>query len=103
MVEGTFTSIPDVISTFKWGWLPVSMLVTQRFESIRKVAEIGSPLLVVHGSEDSLILPSLGRKLYEAAQEPKQFLLVEGGSHHNTNSVGQSLYREAMASLFKMK
>ena len=103
MVEGTFTSIPDVISTFKWGWLPVSMLVTQRFESIRKVPEIGSPLLVVHGSEDSLILPSLGRKLYEAAQEPKQFLLVEGGSHHNTNSVGQSLYREAMASLFKMK
>jgi uncharacterized protein len=103
MVEGTFTSVPDVISTFKWGWLPVSMLVTQRFESIRKVPEIGSPLLVVHGSEDSLILPSLGRKLYEAAQEPKQFLLVEGGSHHTTNSVGQSLYREALASLFKLK
>jgi alpha-beta hydrolase superfamily lysophospholipase len=103
MVEGTFTSVPDVIITFKWGWLPVSMLVTQRFESIRKVPEIGSPLLVVHGSEDSLILPSLGRKLYEAAQEPKQFLLVEGGSHHTTNSVGQSLYREALASLFKLK
>ncbi|MCO5354463.1 alpha/beta hydrolase [Acidovorax kalamii] len=103
IVEGTFTSIPEVVSTFKWGWLPVSGLITQRFESVRKVAEIGSPLLVVHGSEDSLIRPSLGRKLYEAAAEPKRFVLVEGGSHHNTNAVGQSLYREAMVALFKLK
>jgi len=103
IVEGTFTSIPDVVSTFKWGWLPVSALITQRFESIRKVAEIGSPLLVVHGSDDSLIRPTLGRQLYEAAREPKQFVLVEGGSHHNTNSVGQRQYREAVASLFHLK
>ena len=103
IVEGTFTSIRDVVSTFKWGWLPVSPLITQRFESIRKVADIGSPLLVVHGSDDSLIRPALGRQLYEAAREPKQFVLVEGGSHHNTNSVGQRQYREAVASLFRLK
>ncbi len=103
IVEGTFTSIADVVSTFKWGWLPVSGLITQRFESVRKVSEIGSPLLVVHGSEDSLIRPTLGRQLYEAAQEPKQFVLVEGGSHHNTNSVGQPAYRQAMVSLFKLR
>lgn len=102
MVEGTFTSIPDVVSTFRWGWLPVSPLITQRFESVRKVGEIGSPLLVVHGSEDRLIQPALGRKLYEAAQEPKQFVLVEGGSHHNTNAIGQGQYRQAMASLFRL-
>ena len=103
IVEGTFTSIADVVSTFKWGWLPVSGLITQRFESVRKVSEIGSPLLVVHGSEDSLIRPTLGRQLYEAAQEPKQFVLVEGGSHHNTNSVGQPAYRQALASLFRLQ
>ena len=103
MVEGTFTSVPEVVSTFKWGWLPVSALITQRFESVRKVAQIGSPLLVVHGSEDSLILPSLGRKLYEAAQEPKQFVLVDGGSHHTTLTVGQAQYRQALASLFRLQ
>lgn len=103
IVEGTFTSIPEVVSTFKWGWLPVSALITQRFESVRKVSEIGSPLLVVHGSDDSLILPSLGRKLYEAAQEPKQFVLVEGGSHFTTNTVGHEQYRQALVSLFKMR
>lgn len=103
IVEGTFTSVPEVVSTFKWGWLPVSALITQRFDSVRKVARIGSPLLVVHGSEDSLILPSLGRKLYEAAQEPKQFVLVDGGSHHTTNTVGQAQYRQTLASLFRLQ
>ena len=67
------------------------------------MADIGSPLLVVHGSDDSLIRPALGRQLYEAAREPKQCVLVEGGSHHNTNSVGRRQYREAVASLFHLK
>jgi alpha-beta hydrolase superfamily lysophospholipase len=102
IVDGTFTSILDVVSSFKWGWLPVSSLITQRFESVRKVASIGSPLLVVHGSEDHLIPPSLGRKLFDAAQEPKRFVLVKGGSHHNTNALGYAQYGQAVADLFHL-
>jgi alpha-beta hydrolase superfamily lysophospholipase len=100
IVEGTFTSIPDVASSMRWGWLPFTALITQRFDSIKKVASIGSPLLVVHGSNDQLIKPALGRKLFDAAAEPKRFVLVEGGSHHNTNSVGQPAYKAALAELF---
>lgn len=103
IVEGTFTSIADVVSTSKWGWMPVSLLITQRFEAARKVGRIGSPLLVVHGGEDRLIAPDLGRKLFDAAAQPKLFMLVEGGSHHNTNSVGQAQYRQALAQLFRLK
>jgi uncharacterized protein len=100
LVEGTFTSIADVVSHFRWGWLPVRPLITQRFEAIERVSRIGSPLLVVHGSEDRLIPPVLGQRLYDAAAEPKAFVLVEGGSHHSTNAVGQGQYREALARLF---
>jgi alpha-beta hydrolase superfamily lysophospholipase len=100
IVEGGFTSIPDVVSTFRWGWLPVGPLITQRFDAGSRVADIGSPLLVVHGSDDTLIQPALGRALFERAREPKRFLLVEGGSHHNTNDLGQPQYREAVAELF---
>lgn len=100
LVEGTFTSIPDVVRTMAWGWLPVGPLITQRFESVKRVADIGSPLLVVHGSEDRLIKPDLGRALFEAAREPKRFVLVEGGSHHNTNSVGLDQYRLALSEMF---
>ena len=102
IVEGTFTSIPDVFETMAWGWLPVTGLITQRFESVKKVAGIGSPLLVVHGENDRLIKPELGRRLFEAATGSKAFVLVPGGSHHNTNAVGQSLYREALAQLFEL-
>jgi hypothetical protein len=103
IVESTFTSIADVVSSSQWGWMPVSLLITQRFEAVNKVDKIGSPLLVVHGGEDRLILPDLGRKLYEAAAQPKLFMLVEGGSHHDTNMVGQPQYRQALAQLFDMK
>lgn len=105
LVEGTFTSIPDVVGSYKWGWLPLRPLrplITQRFEAVERVRHIGSPLLVVHGSEDRTIKPELGRQLFEAAAEPKRFELVEGGSHHNTNAVGQPQYRLALAELFGM-
>ena len=103
IVEGTFTSIADVVSTSEWGWMPVSLLITQRFEAVRKVGQIGSPLLVVHGEDDRLIQPDLGRKLFEAAVEPKLFVLVPGGSHHNTNQVGQPQYRQALAQLMNLR
>ena len=100
MVEGSFTSIPDVVETFKWGWLPVGPLITQRFDSARRIERVRAPVLVVHGANDSLIKPELGQRLFERAPHPKRFVLVEGGSHHSTNSVGQPLYREAIAELF---
>lgn len=103
IVEGTFTSIPDVASSMKWGWLPVGPLITQRFESVKKVAKIGAPLLVVHGDSDDMINSELGRKLYDAAQGRKRFLLVEGGSHFSTMNVGMAKYREALAQLFSLR
>jgi uncharacterized protein len=103
IVEGTFTSIADVVGTFKWGWLPVRPFITQRFDAAARIAQVGAPVLVVHGSEDTLIRPELGRALYDKASQPKRFVLVEGGSHHNTNALGQSQYRQALGDLFGLR
>ncbi|MEP6720099.1 MAG: alpha/beta fold hydrolase [Variovorax sp.] len=103
IVEGTFTSISDVVSSFKWGWLPFGPFITQRFESLNKVKDIGAPLLVVHGALDNLIRPELGRKLYDAATVPKLFVLVKGGSHHSTNTVGEVQYKAALKQFFLLK
>lgn len=100
IVEGSFTSIPDVFRSLKWGWLPLEPLITQRFEAGRRIERVRAPVLVVHGSEDRLIPHELGRALYERAPGPKRFVLVEGGTHHNTNAVGQNHYRRALADLF---
>lgn len=100
IVENTFTSIPDVVSTFKWGWLPVGPLITQKLDAGARIGTVGSPVLVVHGDSDSLIRPELGQRLYDRAAAPKRFVLVAGGSHHSTNAIGQPLYRQALAELF---
>jgi uncharacterized protein len=103
IVEGSFTSIPDVVSSYRWGWLPVRPLITQTFAAADRIGQVRSPVLVVHGSEDRTIAPTLGRALYDKAPEPKRWILVDGGSHHNTNSVGQPLYREALQQLFGLR
>lgn len=100
IVEGSFPSIPAVFESMRWGWLPVTPLISQRFDAASRIAQVGAPVLVVHGSQDSLIRPELGRALYERAREPKRFVLVEGGSHHNTNALGASQYQQALQDLF---
>jgi len=100
IVEASFTSIPDVFRTLKWGWLPITPLITQRFDAAERIAQVRAPVLVVHGSEDRLIKPELGRALFERAPHPKRFVLVEGGTHHNTNALAMVHYREALSELF---
>ena len=100
IVEGTFTSIPAVVGTMKWGWLPLAPLITQRFDAADRIAKVKVPVLVVHGDADSLIRPELGRALYERAISPKRFVLVPGGTHYSTNGLGQAKYREAVRELF---
>jgi fermentation-respiration switch protein FrsA (DUF1100 family) len=103
IVEGSFTSIGDVFASMRWGWLPVQWLITQRFDAAQKIERIRVPLLVVHGSADRLIPPTLGRALYERAPGPKRFVLVDGGSHHNTNALAMNEYRSALHELFGLQ
>jgi uncharacterized protein len=103
IVEGGFTSIPAVYSSMRFGWLPLQWLITQRFDAAQKIERIRMPLLVVHGSEDRLIAPALGRALYERAPSPKRFVLVDGGSHHNTNGLAMNEYRSALHELFGLQ
>jgi alpha-beta hydrolase superfamily lysophospholipase len=100
IVEGSFPSIAAVFETMSWGWLPVGPLISQRFDAGSRIAKVKVPVLVVHGSEDSLIRPELGRALYDNARAPKRFVLVEGGSHHNTNALAAAQYAQALQELF---
>jgi hypothetical protein len=100
IVEGAFTSIPDVYSTLRFGWLPLRPLITQRFDAAERIARIGSPVLVVHGGRDQMIQPALGRALFERAREPKRFILAETGTHHNAQAMVRDEVREALGSLF---
>jgi alpha-beta hydrolase superfamily lysophospholipase len=100
IVEATFTSIPDVYRSLRWGWLPLTPLITQRFDAGARIAEVPSPVLVVHGRDDRTIAPELGEKLYALARTPKRLVLVPGGTHHNAQRIGRGEVQAALADLF---
>jgi alpha-beta hydrolase superfamily lysophospholipase len=100
IVEGAFTSSAEHFRSLRWGWLPITGLITQHFDAGSRIARVGSPVLVVHGSDDSMISPLMGRELYERALAPKRFVLVEGGVHEDTDQVGHEQYRQVLWELF---
>ncbi len=100
IVEGSFTSTIDVLRSTRWGWLPIGGLITQRFDAGERIAAVGAPVLVVHGADDTMIAPQLGRALYDRARPPKRFVLVPGAVHENTDVLGQALYQQALQDLF---
>lgn len=100
IVEGTFTSVPEVIASFNGAWRPLAGLITQRFDSAQCMHRVRVPTLVVHGSADPFIRPELGMALFERINAPKRFVLVKGGGHHDTHAVGRVQVREALQELF---
>ena len=100
ILEGAFTSIPDMISETKWGFLPFGFLVTQRFDTIGRIDGVKIPILFVHGSADNIVPFNMGEKLYAAAKAPKRLLRVEGGSHHNLASAYFDDYQRAVSAHF---
>ncbi|MBS1791229.1 MAG: alpha/beta hydrolase [Acidobacteria bacterium] len=68
------------------------MLAKNRFESAHKIASVHCPVLVAHGTDDQTIPVAQGRKLFASANEPKQQIIIEGGSH-NLAGPGGDAYR----------
>ncbi|MDB5309202.1 MAG: alpha/beta hydrolase [Gemmataceae bacterium] len=80
VLEGTFTNLPDVAASHV-PLLPVRAVMQARLDSLSKIRAYRGPLLQVHGDADRIVPYALGRKLFEAANEPKQFVTVPGGGH----------------------
>lgn len=99
VIESTFTSLADVAAAVTNTSLPVRWLLSQKFDSIDKIADIHMPLLVVHGLDDRYVPPRFSQQLFDAAQEPKHLLLVPGASHNNSLSLGGRSYRQALQGL----
>lgn len=103
IVEGGFTSALDVVNTTWWRWLPLQQLITQRLDAGSRIGQLNAPLLVVHGGADTMVHPDLGRALYERAQPPKRFVLLDGARHHEIVAADHAPYRQAVADLFGVK
>ena len=86
IVESSFTSISAMLATLKWGRVPgASLLVTQPFDSVDKLAAMHTPMLFMHGTADRVVPHTMSDQLYEAAHNVtpglKRLVKIEGASH----------------------
>lgn len=108
VIESSFTTLGDAVaqvaeSKLPVKWLPVRWLLSQKFDSIDKIVDIDMPLLVVHGLADQFMPSRFSQQLFNAANEPKRLLLVPGGTHNNSMSLGNSQYRQALEGLMRAR
>ncbi len=89
-IEASFTTMADM-STLNplYRVLPIDTLLTERFESARKIARFALPVLFIHGTNDARIPHAMSKALYALAPEPKAVVLVEGANHNNLHGFSQ--------------
>ncbi len=80
ILESSFTSIPDMGKALH-PFLPVRLLSRFSYATIEYIKEVTCPVLVIHSIEDDLVPYDHGRRIFEAAPEPKTFFEISGG--HN--------------------
>ena len=103
IVESSFTTLADIAQVVTSPWLPVKLLLSQKFDSLSKVRELRMPVLIVHGSGDVYVPKRFSEELYAAAAEPKRLLLVDGATHNNCLRVASAQYLSAIRELFGLK
>jgi uncharacterized protein len=82
VLRSPFTSLADVAAVH-YPWLPARRLLLDRYPSIERIASVSAPLLVIAGDRDDIVPESLSRRLYDAAGEPKRYVVVSGAGHND--------------------
>jgi len=83
ILQNTPTSMPDAAALLYW-FVPVRWLMKNRYDSLTKIHQYSGPVLVSHGTADTLVPCGLGRRLFEAAAcKQKRFFEIAGGGHND--------------------
>ena len=94
ILESTFMSAFRVITRY-------SLLPFDRFKSIDKIGSVRCPVLIIHGTDDRMIPAYHGDRLFEAANEPKRALWVDGAGHNDLYYTNQQKYLETVKTFAK--
>ena len=95
VLEAPFTSVRDMARTTIFA--PFAPFVRTRYESLARISRLRMPLLVVQGDRDEIVPPVQGRRLFDAAPEPKRYFAIPGAGHNDTYLVGGEAYWRTIA------
>jgi fermentation-respiration switch protein FrsA (DUF1100 family) len=87
ILEAPFTSVADV-AQFHYPFLPAAVLVRDRFDSLFRISEVKTSILILHGEQDRVVPVRYGRELFDAAPQPKRLWLAKEGGHEDLVQFG---------------
>ena len=80
ILESPFTSMVDA-GKFYYPYLPVSLLLKDRYETVKKLKDVNIPILVMHGKNDKIVPFFMGQQVFEKANEPKFSYFPDNDDH----------------------
>ncbi len=92
ILESAFTSVPDM-GRLIFPFLPIDRMVRFRYDSIAKIPKVKTPVLVMHSPQDDIVPFEMGRRLFEAAPEPKTFFEMTGTHNEGFYDTGPAYGR----------
>jgi fermentation-respiration switch protein FrsA (DUF1100 family) len=90
ILESAFTNSADMakmLAPFLFDWRP-----KVPYDNLGKIDKIRAPVLIVHGIDDEIIPVEMGRRVFAAANEPKELYIISGAHHNDTYVVGGLAY-----------
>ncbi|MFL2883361.1 MAG: alpha/beta hydrolase [Pelagibacteraceae bacterium] len=80
ILESPYTSIARAAKLY-YPYLPINLLLKDRYDSISKIDKITSPILIMHGEKDNIVPFSMGKELFEKANNPKYSFFPKEDDH----------------------
>lgn len=80
ILEAPYSAAVD-IARRAYPWAPVGLLMKDQYRSRDHIAAIRAPLLILHGAKDRVIPQGFGKRLFDAALDPKTFLSLGPVGH----------------------
>lgn len=99
ILESPFTSIDAMARRMRGGLaslIPTSWVVRSKFDSLSKIDNVHSPIMLLHGDRDDIVPIEMAHELFAAANAPKRFYPIHGAGHNDTVLIGGDAYFDAL-------
>jgi fermentation-respiration switch protein FrsA (DUF1100 family) len=87
ILESPYTSIA-ALAQYHYPYIPASLLIWDRFDSLSRIGEVKAPLLILEGGRDAIVPVRFSQVLFDAASEPKESWLAPDAGHVNLDGFG---------------
>ena len=102
ILRSTFSSLVDV-GAYHYPWLPVRLVMVDRYPSSDRIPAVTCPVLQLHGEQDTIVPLVMARRLFEAAPAQsaggtaKQFVILPLADHNDVLPVAEPQLHRAVA------